>query len=76
MDCGISEVDEGGNHFMVAANLVQLARIPKGHDGAHELDKVLLPFPVWGRTATCISVSVTAAGIVTLLTYGCLCRGT
>lgn len=58
MDGGIGEVDEARNHFTVTANLIQLARIPQGHDGAHELDKVLLPFPVWRRTATCISVSV------------------
>jgi hypothetical protein len=40
------------------------------------LDKVLAPFPILGRAATCISVSVTAAGILAGLTYGCLCRGT
>lgn len=76
VDRSIGEVDEGGYDFTLAANLVQLARIPQGHDGAHELDKVLLPLPVLGRAATCISVSVTAAGILTGLTYGCLCRGT
>lgn len=76
MNCGVCEVDESRYDLTVAANLIQLARIPQGHDGAHELDKVLLPFPVWGRAAACISVSVTAAGILVELTYGCLCRGT
>jgi hypothetical protein len=76
MDRGVSEVDEDGYDLTVAANLIQLARVPQRHDGAHQLDKVLLPFPVCGRTATCISVSVTAAGILVGLTYGSLCRGT
>ena len=76
MDGGISEVDERGDDFAVAANLVQLARIPQGHDGADKLDKVLAPFPVLGRAATCICVSVTAAMILAGVTYGCLCRGT
>lgn len=76
VDRSVRKVDESRYDLTVAANLIQLARVPQGHDGAHELDKVLLPFPVCGRTATCISVSVTAAVILVGLTYGCLCHGT
>jgi hypothetical protein len=73
---GICEVDEGRQHLCIAAGLIQRTRVPEREDGAHELDEVLLPLPIWRGTATCIAVSATDQAVLTGLTYESRCRGT
>lgn len=77
VDCGVCEVDKGRYHLALAASLVEGTRIPQRENGAHELDKVLLPAAICGRTAACIgSVSQGPAVIGGGATYASRCRGT
>ena len=55
---GIGKVDKCRYHLTLAACLIKRTRIPQRKNGAHKLDKVLLPLSVWrGTAAYMLSVS-------------------
>ena len=58
VNCCICQVDEGRYDLGFAVRLlwvdvVKLARIPQGQDGAGELGETLLPNTIWRGAAAC-----------------------